>query len=125
MIQLKRFQTRKSSSSRGYNSFSYGYESQQEKVEDFVQYPIKGLDIRQFVQANREIAESPVPILYDLYAVSNHFGSLNGGHYTASALNSLDEKWYDFNDSSVSPIRDPEDVVNRAGYVLFYRRRDQ
>jgi len=22
-------------------------------------------------------------VIYDLYAVSNHFGSLNGGHYTA------------------------------------------
>jgi len=26
-------------------------------------------------------------LLYDLYAVSNHFGGLGGGHYTAYAKN--------------------------------------
>lgn len=39
-----------------------------------------------------------VSMVYDLYAVSNHFGSLNGGHYTASAKNP-DGRWYYYNDS--------------------------
>lgn len=26
-------------------------------------------------------------VIYDLYAVSNHFGGLGGGHYTAYAKN--------------------------------------
>lgn len=28
-----------------------------------------------------------VSTIYDLYAVTNHFGSLNGGHYTANCRN--------------------------------------
>ena len=36
---------------------------------------------------------------YDLYAVSNHYGGLGGGHYTAYGKNN--GKWYEFNDSSV------------------------
>jgi ubiquitin carboxyl-terminal hydrolase 4/11/15 len=66
---------------------------------------------------------SEEPIYYDLYAVSNHYGSLHGGHYTASAYNALLGKWYDFNDSSVSPTSE-KDVVSSAAYLLFYRRRE-
>jgi len=31
----------------------------------------------------------PGGAIYDLYAVSNHYGSLNGGHYTAMCKNSM------------------------------------
>ena len=50
------------------------------------------------------LKDEPNPVLYDLYGVSNHYGSLNGGHYTASCLNDIDKEWYYFDDSSVSPI---------------------
>lgn len=60
--------------------------------------------------------------IYDLFAVSNHYGSLNGGHYTAYAQN-IDGKWYDFNDSSVSSSS-PSDLISGASYLLFYRRRE-
>jgi ubiquitin carboxyl-terminal hydrolase 4/11/15 len=39
---------------------------------------------------------------YELYAVSNHYGSMGGGHYTAYAKNG--GSWYDYNDSSVYKI---------------------
>lgn len=42
------------------------------------------------------------PVLYDLYGVSNHFGGLGGGHYTASVKNPINDSWYYMNDSSVS-----------------------
>jgi len=41
-------------------------------------------------------------ILYDLYAVSNHFGSMGFGHYTAYVKNN--NQWYEMDDSSVSRI---------------------
>ncbi len=50
-------------------------------------------------------------------------GGLGGGHYTAYAKNFIDNKWYDFNDSSVMPVADPSRVVSSVAYVLFYRRR--
>jgi len=34
--------------------------------------------------------------MYDLFAVSNHYGQLLGGHYTAYAKNG--DTWYRFND---------------------------
>jgi len=61
--------------------------------------------------------------IYDLYAVSNHFGSMNGGHYTAFCRNLMRQhKWYSYDDENVDEM--PESSVNsRAAYVLFYRRR--
>jgi ubiquitin C-terminal hydrolase len=67
---------------------------------------------------NISCSENPV---YELYAVSNHYGGLGGGHYTAFAKNG--ESWYDFNDSSVRPI-DSKDIQGNSAYILFYRRKD-
>ena len=53
----------------------------------------------------------------------NHFGSLNGGHYTATCKNSVDGKWYYYNDSAVSNAGSSK-LMSDAAYVLFYRRRD-
>ncbi len=73
----------------------------QEKADDFVDFPLTGLDMRKYCIT---LKDEPDPVYYDLYGVSNHYGSLNGGHYTASCLNSLDNEWYYFDDSSVSAI---------------------
>ncbi len=64
--------------------------------------------------------DSPI---YDLYAVDNHFGGLGGGHYTAFAKSPADGKWYEFDDSSVRPVANPETVKSSSAYLLFYRRR--
>lgn len=64
---------------------------------------------------------TPSPI-YDLYAVSNHYGGLGGGHYTAFVKMPDDGKWYTFDDSHVHPMRE-SDVISSGAYVLFYRRR--
>ena len=61
--------------------------------------------------------------MYDLFAVSNHYGSMNGGHYTAYAKNNITQDWFDFNDSKVSKISENE-IIEKGAYVLFYRRRD-
>lgn len=61
--------------------------------------------------------------IYDLYAVDNHFGGLGGGHYTAFAKSPADGKWYEFDDSSVRPVANPETVKSSSAYLLFYRRR--
>jgi ubiquitin carboxyl-terminal hydrolase 4/11/15 len=72
------------------------------------------------------LKNEPKPVYYDLYGVSNHYGSLNGGHYTAACQNSIDGEWYYFDDSSVSAIgASRQKIVTSAAYLLFYRRREQ
>lgn len=57
------------------------------KITEHIDFPTEGLDMSNFILGNREATKTKVMngVIYDLYAVSNHFGSLNGGHYTAFA----------------------------------------
>ena len=55
--------------------------------------------------------------------MSNHYGGVGGGHYTAFGKNCFTNKWYDFDDSHASPVSDTQ-VVTSAAYSLFYRLRD-
>ena len=61
--------------------------------------------------------------VYDLFAISQHYGSLGGGHYTATCEYE-GQGWYAFNDTGVSAVdgMDPVDSA-RSAYVLFYRRQ--
>ena len=43
-------------------------------------------------------------LLYDLFAVAQHSGSMAGGHYTAVAKHRTKHEWYSFNDSYVSQV---------------------
>ncbi|ELP84729.1 hypothetical protein EIN_174040 [Entamoeba invadens IP1] len=89
-----------------------------DKVNTLVNFPIEGLDLTKYIKADQKERK-----IYDLVAVSNHSGSLAGGHYVASAK--VGNEWYDFNDSSTSRIEGTErDIVSSGAYVLFYIRRD-
>lgn len=48
--------------------------------------------------------EDGVNHTYDLYAIANHVGSLNGGHYYADIRSFEDQQWYRFNDSLVDQV---------------------
>lgn len=50
------------------------------KIDTFVNFPIHDLDLSKYVKN-----ENGQSYLYELYAVSNHYGGLGGGHYTAYA----------------------------------------
>ena len=61
---------------------------------------------------------TPTDDVYDLFAVSNHIGGLGGGHYTAYALNSLDQEWLHLDDSSVTTVVASR-VVSSSSYILM------
>ncbi|XP_032840238.2 ubiquitin carboxyl-terminal hydrolase 4 isoform X1 [Tyto alba] len=89
-----------------------------DKLDTVVEFPIRGLNMSEFVCDPR--AGSYV---YDLIAVSNHYGAMGVGHYTAYAKNKVNDKWYYFDDSSVS-VASEDQIVTKAAYVLFYQRRN-
>ncbi len=90
-----------------------------EKLEDLVQFPLHAFDMRPYLLPGAAAGRST---MYDLFAVSNHMGGLGGGHYTAYAKPS--EKWWLFNDESVSPVDDPQRVVvSPNAYILYFCQR--
>lgn len=89
------------------------------KLETKVDFPIKNLDINKYIISE----DKNKNIKYDLFAVANHYGSLNFGHYTAICKNSLNDKWYEFNDSMVSEIKDISRIISENAYVLFYKQK--
>jgi ubiquitin carboxyl-terminal hydrolase 4/11/15 len=91
-------------------------------LDTFVEFPIEGLNLSNYI-INKDLNEDRDAYLYDLFAVSNHFGGMAGGHYIAYAKNIHDKCWYKFDDSTVTKISDKE-VVSKDAYVLFYRKRN-
>ena len=107
IIHLKRFYFSSSSLRR-------------DKISTRIDFPLEGLDLTDLVA---EYDENEKPI-YDCYGVSNHYGGLGGGHYTAYILSDVDGTWSYYDDRSVTTNVDPNEVVSAAAYVLYYRRRD-
>ncbi|XP_010793696.1 ubiquitin carboxyl-terminal hydrolase 15 isoform X6 [Notothenia coriiceps] len=102
--------------------FSYS-RYMRDKLDSLVDFPLKYAHNRDLDMSEFLINPNSGPCLYDLIAVSNHYGGMGGGHYTAYGKNKDDEKWYNFDDSSVSPASEDQ-IVSKAGYVLFYQRQD-
>lgn len=106
IVHLKRFQ---------YTATTH----RRQKLGQFIDFPLEGLDLTQHVMNWKE-EEKPI---YDCYGVSNHFGGLGGGHYTAHALHD-NGVWCYYDDTRITTNVDSKDVVTNAAYVLYYRRRD-
>ena len=98
-----------------------------DKLEDKIVFPMENLDLSQYVLNQTNGLGEQVTLNYDLYAVSNHYGSLAFGHYTAYGKNPETGVWYDYNDSSISQLSAmgaESEVVSNAAYVLYYIRKD-
>ncbi|MBA0588334.1 hypothetical protein Gorai_001444 [Gossypium raimondii] len=95
--------------------FTYG-RYLKNKIDTFVNFPIHNLDLSKYVK-NKD-GQSYV---YELYAISNHYGGLGGGHYTAYAKLIDENRWYHFDDGHVSPVNE-SDIKTSAAYLLFYKR---
>uniref|UniRef100_M4BGP8 Ubiquitin carboxyl-terminal hydrolase n=1 Tax=Hyaloperonospora arabidopsidis (strain Emoy2) TaxID=559515 RepID=M4BGP8_HYAAE len=106
--------------------FEYRNEVLRDKLDVFVDFPLEGLDMSRY---SLEKSSDPDHLIYDLFAVSNHYGSMGFGHYTAFAKSWKDGDgelypgWYSFDDSLVTPAMISQ-VKSNAAYILFYKRRN-
>jgi ubiquitin C-terminal hydrolase len=105
------------------------------KLNNEVIFPLT-LDMNKHVKSSNSFESSDMDVasidskhnIYNLYAVLMHSGTVGGGHYYAYIR--IKDKWYEFNDSTVSEI--PESDVEKAfgggssyanGYMLMYVRQ--
>ncbi|XP_022875158.1 ubiquitin carboxyl-terminal hydrolase 5-like isoform X2 [Olea europaea var. sylvestris] len=95
--------------------FSYS-RSIKHKLDTFVNFPIHDFDVTSYI-ANKNTPHQ----IYELYALTNHYGGMGSGHYTAHIKLLNENRWYNFDDSHISVINE-DDVKSAAAYVLFYRR---
>ena len=93
------------------------FNNRAQKNQIHVNFPLDDLDLSKYV-----IGYKNEEFKYELYGVCNHSGSTMGGHYTCYVKNA-NEKWYHFNDTSVSEIGINESVISAKAYVLFYRKK--
>lgn len=70
-----------------------------DKLDLLVDFPVDGLDMTGRV----ECPEEGKSLVYDLFAVDNHYGGLGGGHYTAYAKNFMTGQWNEYNGRSLLP----------------------
>jgi ubiquitin C-terminal hydrolase len=80
------------------------------KIDTNVEYPLE-LDLTPYVTKGGH---------YKLIGAVFHSGGLGGGHYTAAALDQVQNKWYNFNDSFATQI-DASSAISRSAYILFYQ----
>jgi len=123
--------------------FEYRHALRRDKLETFVDCPTEGLDMGRYCASSTEYRPddrgdggrdedddrfdvTDIPAVYDLFAVTNHYGRMGFGHYTAVARrwneHGIEEDWSMFDDTGVTQV-DSGGVVSSAAYILFYRRR--
>ncbi|KAJ6255067.1 ubiquitin carboxyl-terminal hydrolase 11 [Anaeramoeba flamelloides] len=88
------------------------------KIDKYVDFP-EILDMGDYLIGPNKNSKK---YQYKLYAVSNHYGGVGGGHYTAYGKSHSTKKWYSYNDSRCSRVNGFEAVKSSAAYVLFYQK---
>ncbi|EDW02593.1 GH19806 [Drosophila grimshawi] len=89
------------------------------KISSHVYFPLEGFDMRPY---QHKECKSLVPT-YNLCSVICHHGTVGGGHYTCYARNTLNGRWYEFDDQHVTEVT-PDVVQNCQAYVLFYQKHN-
>ncbi|ORY88036.1 hypothetical protein BCR35DRAFT_30267 [Leucosporidium creatinivorum] len=98
-----------------------------DKIETQVQYPLSGLDLTSYLPPPLFDKRGPPPSsstkgnVYDLFAVTNHYGNLSSGHYTAFVRSG--REWHNIGDSKCTQV-DPRVVESaKSAYILYYALR--
>jgi ubiquitin C-terminal hydrolase len=109
IIQLKRFKYNKDSDSTT-------------KISTTIKFPFTNFDIKKYTSDVYMIKNT----IYSLYAVSNHMGTCNCGHYTSYCKNEINNKWYEFDDENIIHIPSEnleKEIITDKAYILFYKRQ--
>ena len=88
------------------------------KNQQFIDIPINNVDFSKYVEGYAKET-----YIYDLYAICNHHGQIDGGHYSAT-IKTSNGKWYNFNDTQVTEILVNDNIISgNTPYCLFYRKK--
>ena len=106
-----------------------------EKLPDVLIVQIKRFKKEKYGLSRKDSTEIKIPSsmtlednkntshIYELTSFVDHFGTTNGGHYTACCKDMVSDVWYHCNDSRVEQVLNLEEEKRKA-YILFYKKID-
>ena len=78
----------------------------------------EGLDLKDIIDPDTQRADCTK---YELFALSNHIGSINTGHYYSHIK--IGQNWYCFEDNKVYKIGPQIEMNTKEVYTLFYKMK--
>ncbi|XP_027990797.2 ubiquitin carboxyl-terminal hydrolase 51 [Eptesicus fuscus] len=102
---------------------------QRRKINTFISFPLE-LDMTPFLASTKESRMkdgqpptdcAPNENKYSLFAVINHHGTLESGHYT-SFIRQQKDQWFSCDDAVITKAT-IEDLLYSEGYLLFYHKQ--
>lgn len=94
-----------------------------EKRNTAVDFPLTDFNLKPYLvlDGNSTSITNIRNYSYSLYAMSNHYGTMEGGHYTAFCKNAAQNKWYKYDDQTVTEVTANQvKSQNTNAYLLFY-----
>ena len=97
------------------------YKTHHSKAKNIISFPIDDLDLSSYADGYDKIS-----CMLKLRSVGCHIGGLGGGHYF-SICRHKNEKWYKYDDDTVSEfnIKTDKNRLFRDGYILIYEKIDE
>lgn len=93
------------------------------KLNNVIEFPIDELDVSPYLHPNNISKYKK----YSLFAINNHtnfsnfgFNGISFGHYYSYCKNYTNNKWYNFDDDTVTEINE-SDLITKEAYMLFYK----
>ncbi|XP_012286740.1 uncharacterized protein LOC105703159 isoform X3 [Orussus abietinus] len=87
-------------------------------------FPFENFNLRPYLPKDSDeyfVDTSTSNYNYNLYAISNHSGTMRRGHYIAFCKNIFKNQWYRYDDQSVTEIRQNLLISHqKTVYMLFY-----
>ncbi|KOC65313.1 Ubiquitin carboxyl-terminal hydrolase 8 [Habropoda laboriosa] len=94
-----------------------------EKRNTAVDFPLTDFNLKPHLvtDSNSATISNIRNYSYSLYAMSNHYGTMGGGHYTSFCKNAAQNKWYKYDDQTVTEVTiNQVRSQNTTAYLLFY-----
>ncbi|SSD59734.1 related to Ubiquitin carboxyl-terminal hydrolase 8 [Saccharomycodes ludwigii] len=104
-----------------FKRFRHTVNGKSEKLNNFIEFPAY-LNLKDFCEVNSILGNknnnNKINIIYELFSVISHDGSVDTGHYV-SFCKVQNMEWYKFNDNMIQKVSQ-SDVLKERAYLLFY-----
>ncbi len=88
-----------------------------DKISTYVDFPLENLQLDKFTMGRTSDSKKNN---YTLIGVTNHIGTLDGGHYTAYCRHLVNDRWFKYDDMEVKEVQDQSTIKSSSSYILFY-----